>query len=76
MPSALVIGGTGFVGRHTVAELHEHGYTVTSLSRNDHDFQFAPDGPIRERTGDRTNPDVVREIERDVDPDVVVDCAA
>ncbi|MDX1746755.1 MAG: NAD-dependent epimerase/dehydratase family protein, partial [Halobacteriales archaeon] len=29
--SALVIGGTGFVGQHTVVELLDHGYDVTTL---------------------------------------------
>ena len=33
MTSALVVGGTGFVGRHTAAEFLDHGHTVTALSR-------------------------------------------
>lgn len=74
--NALVIGGTGFLGRHTVAELLDHNYDVTVLSRGSHGFQF-PDGmAVDHVTGDRTDDDTLTEVAHRVHSDVVIDCAA
>lgn len=73
MTSALVIGGTGFVGRHTAKEFSEHGYKVTTVARSrepDHGF---PD--VEHVSMDRTEPGVHTELRKQVGPDVVVDCA-
>lgn len=34
---ALVIGGTRFIGRHTVTELLNHDYDVTVFNRGNHE---------------------------------------
>lgn len=73
---ALVIGGTGFVGRHTVADLHDHGYDVTAMSRGSHGYRFENGSPIDHVTGDRADEAVLREIADRTDPDLVVDAAA
>lgn len=76
MPSALVIGGTGFVGRHTAVELLEHGYDVTVLSRGARDRPHVDDDAISFVEGDRTDDDALEDIASSLDPSVVVDCAA
>jgi nucleoside-diphosphate-sugar epimerase len=73
---ALVIGGTGFVGRQTVAELLDYGYDVTSMDRGAHGFRFGEAFPVDHVTGDRTDEDALAEAAERVDPDLVVDCAA
>jgi nucleoside-diphosphate-sugar epimerase len=35
MPSALVVGGTRFIGRHTVSDLLDHDYGVTTFTRSE-----------------------------------------
>lgn len=74
--NSLVIGGTGFVGRHTVAELLEHGYNVTALSRGTHGFQFPDQLAVDHIAGDRTDDETLVDAARQVEPDIVVDCAA
>ena len=76
MARALVIGGTGFVGRHAVANLDGHGYDVTSLGRGGHPFDFDDWPDVEQRRGDRTDPQVIEDVARGLEPDVVVDCAA
>lgn len=76
MDSALVIGATGFVGRHTVENLLEHGYTVTALSRGEHGFRFADRAGVEGVTADRTDADALADVAARVDPNVVIDCAA
>ncbi len=78
MVSAIVfvIGGTGFIGRHTVAEFRDHGYDVTALSRGSHGFQFPDRMAVDHVIGDRTDDRTLIDLARRVDPDVVVDCAA
>ena len=71
--NALVIGGTRFIGRHTVAELLAHDYEVTVFNRGNHD------NPLRDNVehveGDRTSREnLARAAEHD--PDVVIDCVA
>ena len=53
LDSALVIGGTGFVGRHTVADLLDHGYDVTAVSRDSQGYRFPDRLPV-ERSIART----------------------
>jgi nucleoside-diphosphate-sugar epimerase len=75
---ALVVGGTGFVGRHAVAELRDHDYEVTTLSRDRHGYgsRFGADSPVDHVTVDRTDDDALGGAAERVDPDLVVDCAA
>ena len=71
--NALVIGGTRFIGRHTVTELLAHDYAVAVFNRGNHDDPFGSD--VEHIEGDRTNrEDLARAAERD--PDVVIDCVA
>ena len=39
----LVIGGTRFIGAHTVARLAEAGHTVTVFHRGKHNADLVPD---------------------------------
>ncbi|MFB6126788.1 MAG: NAD-dependent epimerase/dehydratase family protein [Halolamina sp.] len=74
--SALVVGGTRFIGRHTVEELLAHGYEVTIFNRGSHDNPFADDDRVARVEGDRTNDTDLRTAKLSVEPDVVVDCVA
>ncbi|MEF8825410.1 MAG: NAD-dependent epimerase/dehydratase family protein [Halapricum sp.] len=74
--SALVIGGTGFVGRHTIRELLDHGYDVTTVSRDRHGFRFGEGFPVQQLTADRADEDALAAVAERVDPDLVVDAAA
>ena len=76
MDSALVIGGTQFVGRHTVDELLAHGYDVTLFNRGEHGNPFADDSRVAHVRGDRTDEPAIRAAAAEVDPDLVVDCVA
>jgi nucleoside-diphosphate-sugar epimerase len=73
---AFVIGGTRFIGRHTVEEFLEAGYDVTIFNRGTHDNPFADEDRVTHVEGDRTNEAELRRAGLDVDPDVVVDCVA
>jgi nucleoside-diphosphate-sugar epimerase len=73
---ALVIGGTGFVGRHTVRELFDHDYDVTSMARETHDSRFPDRLAVTEVAADRTDEDALADVSETVDPNLVVDCAA
>lgn len=75
MTTALVIGGTGFAGRHTVANLLEHDYEVTTMSRGA-SSPFADRAVADHVAGDRTDDAVLTDVARRVDPDVVIDAAA
>ncbi|MEF8915995.1 NAD-dependent epimerase/dehydratase family protein [Natronomonas sp.] len=73
---AFIIGGTRFIGRHTVEEFLDAGYEVTIFNRGNHDNPFADDERVAHVEGDRTNEADLRRAGLDVDPDVVVDCVA
>jgi 2'-hydroxyisoflavone reductase len=73
---ALVIGGTRFIGRHTVEEFLEADYEVTLFNRGNHDNPFADDDRVSHVSGDRTNEAELRRTGLDIDPDVVIDCVA
>ncbi|MEF8841396.1 MAG: NAD-dependent epimerase/dehydratase family protein [Haloarculaceae archaeon] len=76
MTRALVIGGTRFVGRHTVSEFLDAGYDVTIFNRGNHANPFADDDRVERVEGDRTVEAEVKRAAVAVDPDVVVDCVA
>ncbi|MDR5673413.1 NAD-dependent epimerase/dehydratase family protein [Halalkaliarchaeum sp. AArc-GB] len=75
-PTALVIGGTRFIGRHTVTEFREAGYEVYMLNRGNHENPFADADDVTHVRGDRTDRDALRDARDAADPDVVVDCVA
>ncbi len=74
--TALVIGGTRFIGRHTVVELLDHDYEVAILNRGTHENPFAADDRVSHVEGDRTNERALRTARLSVKPDVVIDCVA
>jgi nucleoside-diphosphate-sugar epimerase len=76
MDSALVIGGTRFVGRHLVDDLLAHGYDVTLLNRGTREDPFADDDRVDHVEGDRTNDAALEAAATTVDPDAVFDCVA
>jgi nucleoside-diphosphate-sugar epimerase len=76
MDSALVIGGTRFIGRHLVDDLLDHGYDVTIFTRGNRENPFADDDRVAHVEGDRTNDTALEAAATTVDPDVVFDCVA
>ncbi|PSP88994.1 epimerase [Halobacteriales archaeon QS_4_69_34] len=74
--NALVVGGTRFVGRHTVEELREHDYDVTVFNRGNHDDPFADAADVAHVAGDRGVRADLEAAAREVGPDVVIDCVA
>jgi nucleoside-diphosphate-sugar epimerase len=76
MDTALVIGGTRFIGRHLVRDLLDHDYDVTILNRGTHENPFAVDDRVHRIEGDRTNDSVLEAAASEVDPDAVFDCVA
>jgi 2'-hydroxyisoflavone reductase len=75
MDTALVIGGTRFIGRHTVEELRTHGYDVAIFNRGQHDNPFDADD-VDHIEGDRTNDTALERAREEIDPNVVIDCVA
>jgi len=77
MPStALVVGGTRFVGRHTVSELLDHDYHVTIFNRGNHDNPFADREGVDHVEGDRTDREALESARDAVSPDIVIDTCA
>ena len=74
MDDALIIGGTRFIGRHTVAELLGHDYEVTLFNRGRHENPFGD--RVARVTGDRTDGAALEAAAAEVDPDLVIDCVA
>lgn len=74
MDHALVIGGTLFVGRHTVEELLDRGYEVTLFNRGESPNPFADRDGVEHVRGNRRDEDDVRAVADSVDYDVVIDC--
>ncbi len=74
MDTALVIGGSRFIGRHTVEELLGAGYDVTLFNRGNHANPF--DDRVDHLEGDRTDDEALRRAHGAVDPDLVIDCVA
>ncbi|WP_435359599.1 NAD-dependent epimerase/dehydratase family protein [Haloarchaeobius sp. DFWS5] len=73
MPTLLTIGGTRFIGRHTVAEFADAGYDVTTFSRGQSENPFADDDRVSSETGDRNDREALEAARDAVDPDIVVD---
>ncbi|WP_247002491.1 NAD-dependent epimerase/dehydratase family protein [Halosolutus gelatinilyticus] len=76
MDSALVIGGTRFIGRHLVADLLAHDYDVTIFNRGTRENPFADDDRVDRVEGDRTSDSALEAAATTVDPDAVFDCVA
>lgn len=76
MDSALVVGGTRFIGRHLVTELLDHDYDVTIFNRGNHDNPFAGNDAVSHFEGDRTNESALEAAREDVEPDAIFDCVA
>jgi nucleoside-diphosphate-sugar epimerase len=76
MPSALTIGGTRFIGRHTVAQLLAHDYEVTTLTRGESEDPFADEARVSNVRGDRNDRAALDRAREAADPDVVVDLCA
>jgi len=74
--SALVVGGTRFVGRHTVEELLDHDYRVTTFTRGESDNPFADRDGVESVHGDRTDREALEAARESVDPAVVIDTCA
>ena len=69
----LVTGGTGFAGRHAVAELARHGHEVVLFDLED------PRSPVESAetifTGDIRDPDLVAKVIKDSSPDACIHLA-
>ncbi|KAB1192080.1 NAD-dependent epimerase/dehydratase family protein [Haloferax sp. MBLA0076] len=76
MDTALVIGGTRFIGRHLVSDLLDHDYDVTIFNRGNHDNPFSDDPRVQHVQGDRTDDEALRTAKLTVEPDAVFDCVA
>ena len=74
--TALVIGGTRFIGRHTVSDLLANGYDVAMLNRGSHENPFADDDRVTHVEGDRTNERDLRTAKLSAEPEIVIDCVA
>ena len=58
--TALVVGGTRFIGRHTVEELLAHEYEVAIFNRGNHENPFADDDRVTNVEGDRKDETALR----------------
>lgn len=76
MDTALVIGGTRFIGRHLTEELLGSGYEVTLFNRGTRENPFAGHDDVAQHTGDRKSGAALKEAKEAVDPELVVDCVA
>jgi nucleoside-diphosphate-sugar epimerase len=76
MDSALVVGGTRFVGRHLVDHLLDHGYRVTLFTRGRHENPFADRDGVAHVEGDRTERTDLRAAAMTTEYDAVFDVAA
>ena len=78
MDTALVVGGTRFIGRHLVSELLDHDYDVTIFTRGNRANPFAGDDApeVTHVEGDRTDDEALKAAEKEVEPDAVFDCVA
>ncbi|WP_277553750.1 NAD-dependent epimerase/dehydratase family protein [Halobaculum limi] len=74
--TALVIGGTRFIGRHTVEDLLDHDYEVAIFNRGNHENPFADHDDVTHVEGDRRERMDLKTAKLSVDPDIVIDCVA
>lgn len=73
---AIVIGGSRFIGRHTIAELLDHGYHVTMVTRGRHANPFSDVPKVTHVVGDRNDRGVLARARSEAVPDIVIDCIA
>lgn len=73
-PRVLVTGAAGFVGHHLVAELAAHGHSVSTTDALPVGHP-ATAGLPDYRSGDLRDPDALRAIVRDANPDAVIHLA-
>lgn len=59
MKRVLVIGATGYLGRHVVTELKRRGHWVRALSRHMDSFPDGPLAPDEVFTGEITRPETL-----------------
>lgn len=76
MDSALIIGGTRFIGRHLTEGLLDSDYEVTLFNRGTRENPFRDDENVSQYTGDRKSGAALKEAKEAVDPELVVDCVA
>jgi len=76
MDSALVVGGTRFIGRHLVDDLLANGYDVTLVNRGTHENPFADDDAVAHVAGDRTERSDLVAAREAAEPDAVFDMVA
>ena len=76
MDTALVIGGTRFIGRHLVEELLAHDYAVTIFNRGSHENPFADREGVSHVEGDRGDAAALAAARDRIEPDAVFDCVA
>ncbi|WP_348612364.1 NAD-dependent epimerase/dehydratase family protein [Halobaculum rarum] len=74
--TALVIGGTRFIGQHVVEDLLDNGYEVTIVNRGNHENPFSDVDGVDHVEGDRRNDTDLKAAALSVKPDVVIDCVA
>ena len=58
-PTVLVVGATGYLGRHIVAALRQAGYPVRALARDPNRLGFAREAGIEVFTGQATRPETL-----------------
>jgi nucleoside-diphosphate-sugar epimerase len=71
----LVIGGTRFIGAHTVSQLHQQNHKVTVFHRGKTQSEFLPEG-IDHIHGNRKELLAYRSQFQSLEPDVVIDTCA
>ncbi|QZY00232.1 NAD-dependent epimerase/dehydratase family protein [Halobaculum rubrum] len=74
--TALVVGGTRFIGRHVVEDLLDNGYEVTIVNRGNHENPFSDVEGVDHVEGDRRNDTDLKAAALSVTPDIVIDCVA
>jgi dihydroflavonol-4-reductase len=67
MPTALVLGATGFIGGHIALAALEQGWEVRGLRRSPHAVGHTGTAPIRWLPGDIDQPDTLIDAFRDID---------
>jgi nucleoside-diphosphate-sugar epimerase len=73
---ALLIGGTRFIGLHTVEDLLAHDYEVTLFNRGNNPNPYADHDDVSHVTGDRHDVAALEAARDEADPDVVIDFVA
>ena len=74
--TALVIGGTRFIGRHVVEDLLDNGYEVAIFNRGNHENPFSDVDGVDHVEGDRRDDTDLKAAALSVKPGIVIDCVA